>query len=136
MKEITLDTGGKIVEVVEASEEEMHLEAAKSGMLSGLTDFKVANINIGMPVAGLVIAGINDALSGILGGLVGGIGGRYAAMIPGIIGLYLLNTKQVKRWLGSGAVDAGNIVIIADLATDNLFNIRAKMASLVGGVKL
>jgi len=114
--------------------EEQTANLEQRGMLSGLTDFKVANINIGKPIAGLAIAGVNDILAGFLQGIVGGVGGRFAGAIPGVIGLWLINTKTAKGWLGADAVDAGNIVLLADLVTDYIFNIRGTVAGLLRGV--
>lgn len=115
---------------------EVQLGASRTGFLERVTDFSIGGINIGKPIAGLAVAGANDVLAGWVQGMVGGIGGRYAAMIPTLIGLWLLNTKRAKGWIGEGAVDAGTIILVADLVTKDLYDIRAKISGLVSGVKL
>ena len=138
MKEIINDKEGMIIQVEEEAETEMHFEAPR-GMLSGITGFKVGQFNIGKPTAGLVVAALNDVLAGLIQGVAGrqlSVAGRFAGAIPGIVGLFLLNTRMAKGWLGSDAVDAGNIVLIADLVTDYVFDIRKRIGGMVGGVKL
>jgi len=127
---------GQWEEKVEPAENELHLE--KGGMLSGLTSFKVGQVDVGKPIAGLVVAAANDVLAGLVQRVAGGqpsVAGRFAGAIPGIVGLFVLNTKTAKGWLGSDAVDAGNIVLLADLITDYIFDIRKQVSGLVGGVK-
>ena len=127
---------GQWEEKVEPAENELHLE--KGGMLNGLTSFKVGQVDVGKPIAGLVVAAANDVLAGLVQRVAGGqlsVAGRFAGAIPGIVGLFVLNTKTAKGWLGSDAVDAGNIVLLADLITDYVFDIRKQVSGMVGGVK-
>jgi len=114
--------------------EEQAANLEQRGMLEGLTGFQVMGINVGKPIAGLAIAGVSDILGGFLQGMVGGVGGRWAGAIPTVAGLWLLNTKTAKGWLGASAVEAGNIVLLADLVTDYIFNIRGTVAGLFKGV--
>ena len=121
-------------------DEETGLHLEKGGVLSDLTNFKVGQVNIGKPIAGLVVAAANDVLVGLIQRVTGGqlsvIAGRFSGAILNIVGLFLLNTKQVKGWLGSDAVEAGNIVLTADLITDYVFDIRGKISGMVGGINL
>ena len=136
MRKQTIDNEGVLVEVVTPAENELHLE--KGGMLSGLTSFKVGQVNVGKPIAGLVVAAANDVLAGLVQRVAGGqlsVAGRFAGAIPGIVGLFALNTKTAKGWLGSDAVNAGNIVLISDLVTDYVFDIRKQISGMVSGVK-
>lgn len=114
------------------SQAELHM----SGILSGLADYKVMNIPAGNVAAGLIVAGANDALVGLFQGLVGtaGLSGKIAQVAPSLASLYVLNTDKVRGWVGDEAVQAGTLVVLADLFTDYVFNVRAKVAGIFGGL--
>jgi hypothetical protein len=120
----------------EGTEVKLEDPRAQAGVLGGVTSFKVGAFPIGKVGAGLVIAGANDVLAGWLSGMLGTIAGKWAGLAAGIGGLWLLNTDTSKRWLGSEAVEAGTIVVLADLVTENIFDIRSRMKGLVSGLKL
>ena len=141
---IDRDVVDKLFPIKESKGPEVEMHAPK-GILSGLAGFKISQYNIGKPAAGLVVAALNDVAAGLIQGVVGKHGkhgkhetsaGKLAMAIPSIVGLGLLNTKMAQGWLGSEAIEAGNIILFADLFTDYIFPIRAKVSGLVGGLRL
>ena len=117
----------------EAENTEVELQARR-GMLSGLAGFKIGQFNVGKPVTGLIVAAANDVLAGLIQGIIGEkskVAGRFAGAIPGVVGLWLLNTRTAKDWLGDEAVEAGNIILIADLITDSGLDIRTEVRKRV-----
>jgi len=117
----------------EAENTEVELQARR-GMLSGLAGFKIGQFNVGKPVTGLIVAAANDVLAGLIQGIIGEkskVAGRFAGAIPGIVGLWLLNTRTAKDWLGNEAVEAGNIILMADLVTDYGLDIRTKIGERI-----
>ena len=117
----------------EAENTEVELQARR-GMLSGLAGFKLGQFNVGKPAAGLIVAAANDVLAGLIQGIIGEkltVAGRFAGAIPGVVGLWLLNTRTAKDWLGDEAVEAGNIILMADLVTDYGLDIRTKIGERI-----
>ena len=117
----------------ETENTEVELQARR-GMLSGLAGFKLGQFNVGKPAAGLIVAAANDVLAGLIQGIIGEkltVAGRFAGAIPGVVGLWLLNTRTAKDWIGDAPVEAGNIILIASLLTESGFDIRTEVRKRV-----
>jgi len=130
---IDRDVVDRLFAAKETENTEVELQARR-GMLSGLAGFKLGQFNVGKPAAGLIVAAANDVLAGLIQGIIGEkltVAGRFAGAIPGVVGLWLLNTRTAKDWLGDEAVEAGNIILIADLITDSGLDIRTEVRKRV-----
>ena len=130
---IDRDVVDRLFAAKETENTEVELQARR-GMLSGLAGFKLGQFNVGKPAAGLIVAAANDVLAGLIQGIIGEkltVAGRFAGAIPGVVGLWLLNTRTAKDWLGDEAVEAANIILIADLITDSGLDIRTEVRKRV-----
>ena len=131
MKEITIDKDGKILQVEETAENEMHLEAARVGVLGGFAKTEIMGVPIGAAGVGLLTVSLWDALRGL-------VGGALPAQIPQWLipafGAMVVQGKMVKGWMGADAANAAGLILTVD-AIQALFNVRVIVSRLVGGMK-
>ena len=131
MKEMTIDNEGKLVEVVTPVENELHLEAARAGILSGFAKTEIMGVPIGAAAVGLLTVSVWDALRGLVGGVL-------PAAIPSwlipAIGAAVVQSKMIKGFMGADASNAAGLILTAD-AIQSLFDVRGAVSDLVGGVK-
>ena len=131
MKEITIDKDGKILQVEETPENEMHLEAARVGVLGGFAKTEIMGVPIGAAGVGLLTVSLWDALKGL-------VGGALPAQIPqwliSAFGAMVVQSRMVKGWMGADAANAAGLILTAE-AIQALFNVRDIVSRLVGGMK-
>ena len=131
MRKQTIDNEGVLVEVVTPVENELHLEAARAGILSGFAKTEIMGVPIGAAGGGLLIAGVWDAIRGL-------VGGKLPTNIPAwlipAVGAAVVQSKSVKLRIGDAAANAAGLILTAD-AIQALFNVRGVISGLVSGVK-
>ena len=132
MREITIDNEGKLVEIVNPVETELHLEVARAGALSGFAKTEVMGVPIGAAAVGLLTVSVWDALRGLVGGALPAQMPQW--LIPAV-GAAVVQSKMIKGWMGADASNAAGLILTAD-AIQALFNVRGIVSGLVGGVKL
>jgi len=101
---------------------------AREGILTQVAGFEIASIPIGAVAAGAVIGGVGDAVSGVVGG--------FAPQMPSwaVKGLLAWASIQwMPRLIGTQAAQLGGLFLTYD-AVQELFNIRASVSNIVGGV--
>ena len=132
MKEITIDKDGKILEVEEKAETELHLERVQAGALGGFVKADIMGVPIGAAAVGLLTVSVWNAIRGLFGGAL-------PAAIPvwliPAIGAMVVQSKVVKGFMGEDAANAAGLILTAD-AIQLLFNVRELVSRMVGGVKL
>ena len=132
MREITIDNEGKIVQVEETAGTEVHLEAARMGVLSGFARTEIMGVPIGAAAVGLLTVSVWDALRGL-------VGGALPAQIPQwlipAIGAMVVQSKPIKGFMGNDATNAAGLILTVD-AIQALFDVRGIVSGLVSGVKL
>lgn len=101
---------------------------AKTGVLASITQFEVMGIPIGAVAAGAGIGGVGDAVSGILTGFVPqaptwAVKGAMAFAVG----------RYGSKILGQHAAQVGTLFLAYD-AIQELFNIRASVANIIGGL--
>jgi len=131
MKEMTIDKEGRIVQVEEKAETELHLEAVRTGVLSGFAKTEIMGVPIGAAAVGLLTVSVWNALRGLVGGVL-------PAAIPSwlipAIGAAVVQSKMIKGFMGADASNAAGLILTVD-AIQSLFNVRGVVSDLVGGVK-
>jgi hypothetical protein len=114
------------------AEQVAELEAARAGVLEGISKTEVFGIPAGQAAGGLLAVSVWDAIRGLLGGVL-------PAQVPGwmipAIGAWVMNTRTIQGMLGKTASDTAGIILTAD-AVQALFNVRGLISGLVSGVKL
>jgi len=136
MREITIDNDidneGKIVLSEETAGTEVHLEAARTGVLSGFAKTEIMGVPIGAAAVGLLTVSVWDALRGL-------VGGALPAQIPQwlipAIGAMVVQSKPIKGFMGNDATNAAGLILTVD-AIQALFDVRGIVSGLVSGVKL
>lgn len=103
------------------------------GVLDKIPDWHPMGIPVGAAAQGAIIAGVGDALSGLIARFVPITSGQYGYAIVKALEIIGLNWKPVKGFLGSKSVDNGS-VIIAYEGLLSLYNIRAKVYGTLAGV--
>ena len=123
---------GLAKELVHPAENELHLEAARAGVLSDFAETKVMGVPVGAAAAGLLTVSVWDAIRGL-------VGGALPAQIPQwlipAVGAVVVQSKMVEGWMGTDASNAAGLILTAD-AIQALFNVRGIVSGLVGRIKL
>jgi len=131
MKEITIDKDGKILEVEEKAETELHLERVQAGALGGFVKADIMGVPIGAAAVGLLTVSVWNALRGL-------VGSALPAAIPAwlipAIGAMVVQNKAIKGFMGADAANAAGLILTAD-AIQALFNVRELVSGMVGRVK-
>ena len=123
---------GLAKELVNPAETEMHLEAARTGVLGGFAKTEIMGVPIGAAGVGLLTVSVWDAIRGL-------VGGALPAAIPGwlvpAIGAMVVQSKAIKGFMGADAANAAGLILTVD-AIQALFNVRGLVSGMVGGVRL
>ena len=132
MKEITIDKDGKIIEIQEKAETELHLEGAQAGVMGGFAKTEIMGVPIGAAAVGLLTVSVWDALRGLVGGALPAAIPQW--LVPAI-GSVVVQSKVIKGFMGADAANAAGLILTVD-AIQALFNVRGLVSGLVGGVNL
>jgi len=132
MKEITIDKDGKVIEIQEKAETELHLEEAQAGVMGGFAKTEIMGVPIGAAAVGLLTVGVWDALRGLVSNALPAAIPQW--MVPAI-GAMVVQNKVIKGFMGAGAANAAGLILTVD-AIQALFNVRGLVSGLVGGVNL
>ncbi len=101
---------------------------AKVGVLTQVADFEVVGLPLGAVGAGAVIGGVGDALAGVVTG--------FAPQAPSWVvkgGLAYVVLQFFPNLVGDKAAKIGALFLTYD-AVQELFNIRASVRNIVGGI--
>ncbi len=101
---------------------------AKEGILSQVAAFEIAGLPVGAVAAGAVVGGAGDALAGTVSAL--------APQVPSWAlkgGLAWAVIKYLPNMVGNQAAQLGGLFLAYD-SVQELFNIRASVSNIVGGV--
>ena len=132
MKEITIDKDGKVIEIQEKAETELHLERAQAGVMGGFAKTEIMGVPIGAAAVGLLTVSVWDALRGLVGGALPAAIPQW--LVPAI-GSVVVQSKVIKGFMGADAANAAGLILTVD-AIQALFNVRGLVSGLVGGVNL
>ena len=135
MMELTIDKADNmfaIKEKVEPAENELHLEAAGAGMLSGFAKTEIMGVPIGAAGVGLLTVSVWDAIRGLVGGA---LPAKIPSWLVPAIGAMVVQSKMIKGFMGADAANAAGLILTAD-AIQSLFNVRGVVSGLVSRVKL
>ena len=131
MNKVTIDNEGKLVEIVQPAEDELHLEKSQAGALSGFAKTEIMGVPIGAAGIGLLTVSVWDALRGLVGGV---LPAAIPAWLIPVIGAMVVQSKAIKGFMGADAANAAGLILTAD-AIQALFNVKGIVSGLVGGVR-
>ena len=101
---------------------------AKEGVLSGLTDFKIAGLPLGTVAGGAVAGGVGDALAGVVTG--------FAPQFPSWA-VKFLAAWGIMQWgpriMGKDIAQIGGLFLTYD-GVQELVNIRGSVSNVIGGM--
>ena len=101
---------------------------AKEGVLSGLTDFKIAGLPLGTVAGGAVAGGVGDALAGVVSGFAPQFP-SWAIKFAAAWGLMQWGGKL----LGKDIAQIGGLFLTYD-GVQELVNIRGSVSNVIGGM--